>query len=134
MTQTEITERDFKAACLKCLLRGGITDTEREVISAFCSSKMAITQRAATVDEENELETAKRENRLKEFLARHSETEETPTNSLYDRAVFLKAVKGGFNTVKDWFKKKFGARDIVIVWFGDVKPNLNPNANPHGNK
>lgn len=134
MTQTEITERDFKAACLKCLLRGGITDTEREVISAFCNSKMTITSRAATVDEENELEKAKRENRLKEFLARPSENEETPTNSLYDRAVFLKAVKGGFDAVKDWFKKKFGARDIVIVWFGDVKPNLNPNANPHGNK
>lgn len=133
MRKTEITERDFKAACLKCLLRGGITDTEREVITAFCNSKKTITARAATQSEENELETARRENRLKEFLARPSIVE-PPPSTLFDRVIYLKAVKNGFDTVKDWFKQKFGGTDIVVVWFGDVKPNLNPNANPHGNK
>ena len=131
--QTEIGERNFKAACLRCLLRGGITDTEREVIAAYCDRSRTITQRAATIEEENELEAARRENRLQDFLARPHVFEETPISTLYDRAVYLKAVKSGFDAVKDWFKQKFGVRDIAIVWFGDVKPNLNPNANPHGN-
>lgn len=130
MIQTDITEREFKAACLRCLLRGSITDTERATIAAYCDKERKIIQRAATVDEENELETARRENKLNEFLARPYNVDETPINNLFDRAVYLKAVKLGFDAVKDWFKGKFGGRDIEIVWFGDVKPNLNPNANP----
>ena len=130
----EVTEREFKAACLRCLLRGGITDTESEVIAAYCLQSRVIIERAATIEEENELAAARRDNRIKEFLERSYETDEPTTSNKYDKAVYLKAVKSGFDAVKDWFKNRFGGKDITVVWFGDVKPNLNPNANPNGNK
>ena len=45
MMQSDFTEREFKAACLRCLLRGSITDTERATIAEYCNTERKIIQR-----------------------------------------------------------------------------------------
>lgn len=114
---------EFKKVVLKCLLSGGVSDENKGKIKSLLREKQGngISVRFATDEEERALNQYHPEPRQEPD---ESDTKATP-KKIFDRDIFLKALKGDFDNVKEWFFDAFDIGIVVVIFEGKIKPNLN---------
>lgn len=116
MKKRQFDLRALKKVILKSLLRGGITAKEVETLQTMFKKPIQISNREATADEWQQLEK-----RLAEGNGVYNtepENDTKPPSVYFDRAIFKRALKGKFDSVKGWFEETFGGgQSIEIIIF-----------------
>ena len=118
MKKRQFDLRAFKKVILKSLLRGGITAKEVETLQTLFEKPIQISNRAATADEWRQLEK-----RLAEgngIYDTEPDTDTAPPRVYFDRAIFKRALKGKFESVKGWFEETFGGSRLIEVIIFDT--------------
>lgn len=117
---------EFKKVVLKCLLSGGVSDENKGKIKSLLREKQGngISVRFATDEEERAQWEQNQYHPEPRQEPDESDTKATP-KKFFDRDIFLKALKGDFDNVKEWFYDAFDIEIVVVIFEGKIKPNLN---------
>lgn len=111
---------EFKKTILKCLLSGEVSPDNKKRIENFVRSeaKSTIICRDATDDEEFEL-YEKQQNKDWQEQLKASSMGNNPEGAIFDKAIYLQALKSNYNDVRQWFENAFGlctTIDIVVFY------------------